>query len=132
MAKGHCETLSTTRHSWVSSGVVDADDYKEGAAESAGHGGIDYFVGYYFIKYLQGKYEPFFNVYRSARLSANGILAWYSVLSDSKEYPVPDFTKKEDREKVRGDYRMPFAKRYADLTLPCRMDKKDEFTGCDL
>jgi len=132
VAKGHCNELSTTRYSWVSSGIVDADDYKEGTAEAAGHGGIDYFVGYYFVKYLQGKHEPFFNVYRSARLSANGILAWYSVLSDGKEYPVPDFTKKEDREKVRGDYRMPFAKRYEDLTLPCRMDKKDEFTGCDL
>ena len=132
VAKGHCDELSTTRYSWVSSGIVEADDYKEGTAEAAGHGGIDYFVGYYFVKYLQGKYEPFFNVYRSARLSANGILAWYSVLSDSKEYPVPDFTKKEDRDKVRGDYRMPFAKRYQDLTLPCRMDKKDEFTGCDL
>ena len=132
VAKGHCDVLSTTRHSWVSSGVVDADDYKEGTAESAGHGGIDYFVGYYFVKYLQGKHEPFLDVYRSARLSANGILAWYSVLSDGKEYPVPDFRKKEDRDKVRGDYRMPFAKRYADLTLPCRMDKKEEFTGCDL
>ena len=132
VAKGHCNELSTTRYSWVSSGVVDADDYKEGTAESAGHGGIDYFVGYYFVKYLQGKHEPFLDVYRSARLSANGILAWYSVLSDGKEYPVPDFRKKEDRDKVRGDYRMPFAKRYADLTLPCRMDKKEEFTGCDL
>lgn len=132
VAKGHCDTLTTTRYSWVSSGIVEADDYKEGTAETAGHGGIDFFVGYYFIKYLQGKHEPFFNVYRSVRLSANGILAWYSVLSDGKEYPVPDFTKKEDRDKVRGDYRMPFAKKYDDLTLPCRMDKKHEFTGCDL
>ncbi len=132
VAKGHCNELSTTRYSWVSSDIVPADDYVEGTAEAAGHGGIDFFVGYYFIKYLQGKYEPFFNVYRSARLSANGILAWYSVLSDGKEYPVPDFTNKEDREKVRNDYRMPFAKRYEDITLPCRMDKKDEFTGCNL
>jgi len=132
VAKGHCDQLSTTRYSWVTSGVIDENDYKEGTAESGGHGGIDYFVAYYFIKYMKGEHTPFLDVYRATILSATGILAWYSVLSDSKEYPVPDFRKKEDREKVRGDYRMPFAKRYEDLTLPCRMDKKDEFTGCDL
>lgn len=135
IAQGHCDKLSTTRQSWVSADVISEEDYKDGVAEGtdkAGHGGVDYFVGYYFIKYLKGEYEPFLDVYRSTTLSANGILAWYSVLSDGKEYPVPDFRKKEDREKVRGDYRMPFASRYEDLTLPCRMDKKDEFTGCDL
>ena len=132
VAKGHLDALTTTRYDWVTSGVIDAADYKKGTAESAGHGGIDYFVAYYFIKYMKGEHEPFLNVYRSTILSATGILAWYSVLSDSKEYPVPDFRKKEDRDKVRGDYRMPFAKRYGEATLPCRMDKKDEFTGCDL
>ena len=129
VAKGHCDQLTTTRYSWVSSGIVDGNDYKEGTAETAGHGGIDYFIGYYFIKYLKGEYEPFLDVYRSVRLSANGILAWYSALSDSKEYKIPDFRKKEDRDKVRGDYRMPFAKRYKDLTLPCRIDEKEKFEG---
>ena len=135
VAKGHCEELSTQRYTWTTSGVISEEEYQSGVAEKAdkaGHGGIDYFVGYYFIKFMKGEYTPFFDVYRSTRLSAAGILGWYSVLSDGREYPVPDFSKKEDRDKVRGDYRMPFAKRYADITLPCRVDRKEEFTGCDL
>ena len=135
IAKGHCETLSTTRYTWTTSGIIDEAEYKNGTAERAdraGHGGVDYFIAYYFIKYLKGEQEPFFDVYRSVSLSATAILGWYSALSDGREYPIPDFSKKEDRDKVRGDYRMPFAKRYEDITLPCRIDKKDEFTGCDL
>ena len=132
VAKGHCDELSKTRYDWVTSGVVDAADYKTGTAESAGHGGIDYFVAYYFIKYMKGEHEPFLNVYRSVALSAAGILGWYSALSDGRELPIPDFSKKDDRDKVRGDYRMPFAKKYGEATLPCRIDKKHEFTGCDL
>ena len=135
VAKGHCDTLSTVRYGWTTSGIIDEAEYKNGTAESAdraGHGGVDYFLAYYFVKYLKDEFTPFFDVYRSVALSAAGILGWYSALSDGREYPIPDFKKKEDRDKVRGDYRMPFAKRYEDITLPCRIDKKDEFTGCDL
>ena len=78
------------------------------------------------MKFVRGEITPFFDVYRSAALSATGILSWYSALS-GKEYDIPDFRKKEDRDKVRGDYRMPFAKRYEDLTLPCRLSEKDKF-----
>lgn len=135
VAKGHCDQLTTTRYDWITSGIISAEEYKNGTAEKAdraGHGGVDYFIAYYFLKYLKGEHTPFFDVYRSVSLSAAAILGWYSALSDGKEYPIPDFSKKEDRDKVRGDYRMPFARRYEDITLPCRIDKKDEFTGCDL
>ena len=81
------------------------------------------------IEYLKGEIEPFFDVYRSVALSATGIIGWYSALTDSKEYRIPDFRKKEDRDKVRGDYRMPFAKKYEDITLPRRLDEKDKFEG---
>ena len=125
------ETFSTTKYNWVSAGVIDGENYVKGTAENSGHGGIDYFVAYYFIQYMLGKHEPFLNIYRSVALSAAGIIGWYSALSDGQEYRIPDFSKKEDRDKVRGDYRMPFAKRYADLTLPCRLQDKDQFTGFD-
>ena len=131
VAQGDCDKMSTIRYDIYSSGVVSPDDkdYVKGAASGSGHGGVDYFVAYYFIQYLKGKIEPFFDVYRSVALSATGIIGWYSALTDSKEYKIPDFRKKEDRDKVRGDYRMPFAKRYEDLTLPCRLDEKDKFEG---
>lgn len=117
------------REFWETSGVVDKEDYKPGSAEKTGHGGVDYFVGYYFVKYLKGEHEPFLDIYRSVALSAAGILAWYSALTDGRDYDVPDFKKKEDRDAVRGDYRSPFAKRLCDITLPCRLADKDKFEG---
>ena len=115
------------RQWWDTSGVVPKEDNKPGRAEAVGHGGIDYFIGYYFIKYLKGEHEPFLDVYRSVALSAAGILAWYSVLSDGLSYDIPDFRIKEERDKIRGDYRTPFAKNLKDITLPCRMADKDKF-----
>ena len=126
---GYGDDYKVVRYDWVTSGVIPEEDYKKGEAEKAGHGGIDYFVGYWFIQYLLGKHKPFFDVYRSVALAATGILGWYSALMGGVELSVPDFSKKEDRDKVRGDYRMPFAKKYSDLTLPCRMEDKDKFTG---
>lgn len=116
-------------HGFVSSGVVEQKDYKPRDINIEGHGGIDYWVYYNFVKYLLGEKEPFLDVYRSAALSATGILAWYSALSDSKIYDVPDFHKKEERDAIRNDYRSPYAKKYSDLTLPCEITKKDEFKG---
>lgn len=123
------DQVVTTRYGWVDSGVVSKEEYDAEEVYEAGHGGIDYFTSFYFMKYMRGEMEPFFDVYRSVALSANGILAWYSALSDGKEYEIPDFTKKEDRDRVRNDFRMPFAKRYEDLTLPCNLDEKDKFEG---
>ena len=74
-----------------------------------GHGGIDFWLVYNFIKYLNGEHEPFFNVYRATALSAAGILGWRSVLDQSKEYDIPDFTKEEDKKKYENDFLSPFA-----------------------
>ncbi len=73
-----------------------------------GHGGIDFWMLLNFIKYINGTYEPFFNVYRATALSAAGILGWRSVLEGSKEFEIPDFTKEEDRKKYENDFLSPF------------------------
>ncbi len=112
-------------YKWQTAGVAP-EGYVDGSAERFGHGGIDYFMCYYFKEFLEGKLEPFFDVYRSVALSAVGILSWYSALS-GKEYAIPDFKNKADRDKVRHDYRKPIAKSYKDLTLPCRLEDKDKF-----
>ena len=75
-----------------------------------GHGGIDLWMIRNFIHYIQGKYEPFFNVYRATALSAAAILSWRSVLNGGLEYDVPDFTKEEDKQKYENDFLTPFAK----------------------
>lgn len=115
--------MKTTTCTWDGSGTLskeDAQKYDDKIAQ-AGHGGIDFILLMHFIKYLRGEEEAFFDVYRSVALSAAGILAWYSVLSGSVEMNIPDFRKKEDRDKVRGDYRSPFAAKYSDITLPCKV-----------
>ena len=93
--------------------------------DGVGHGGIDAILMLDFIKYLEGEKEVFFDVYRSAALAAAGILTWYSILDDSKQYDIPDFKDKKAREVFRGDYRKPFAKSYKDLTLQCRINPDD-------
>jgi len=74
-----------------------------------GHGGIDFWMLLNFIKYVNGTYEPFFNVYRATALSAAAILGWRSVLNGSQEFAIPDFTNEEDRAKYENDFLSPFA-----------------------
>ena len=113
----------------VSAGLIGPDDELDPVAVAAsGHGGIDFFTTYNFLAFLRGKKKIFFDVYRAAALSAVAILGWYSALSDSREMIIPDFTRKSDRDAVRGDYRKPIARRLEDLTIPCRLDEKDRFT----
>lgn len=130
----HFEPLRSMGHSVQQTGISYPDwEWGEGVSDeqkadyrkklvSIGHGGIDFFVVLNFLRYLRGEIEPYFDVYRSVMVSAVGILSWYSVLNDSKQYDVPDFRTKEAREEHRGDYRMPFGKTYDELTLPCRVD----------
>ncbi len=73
-----------------------------------GHGGIDFWLLLNFIKYINGEYEPFFDVYRSTALSATAILGWRSILNNCLEYEIPDFTKEEDRKKYENDFFSPF------------------------
>ncbi|MBR4059046.1 MAG: Gfo/Idh/MocA family oxidoreductase [Lachnospiraceae bacterium] len=90
------------------------------------HGGIDLYNKVHFINYLNGEEESEFDIYKAVTLSAVGILGWYSVLT-GKEFRIPDFRNPEDRDKIRWDTRMPFAKKYEELTLPCKLEERDKF-----
>ena len=103
--------------------------YRE-KADANHHGGINFYTSYHFVKYLLGEEESEFDVYKAATLSAVGILAWYSALTD-KSFRVPDFKNPADRELIRHDSRCPFAKRYQDITLPCKLSEKDKFNLYD-
>lgn len=107
--------------SWVDSGALTAEEeakYMTPEVMAATHDGIDVVLLLNFLKYLDGDAYPFYDVYRAVALSACGILSWYSALSDSKPMDIPDFRDKAQRDAVRNDYRMPFAKRLQDQTLP--------------
>ena len=87
-------------------------------AESSGHGGIDFFVVYHFLRYLRGEEDAYFDVYRATALSAAGILSWCSTIENSVQLDIPDFKDKIAREKVRGDYRTPIGMNSSERSLP--------------
>lgn len=87
---------------------------------NSGHGNSDQVLCKVFIDYINDKIHPFFDVYKSVALSATAILAWYSVLNDGKEFTIPDFTDKQEREKYKNDRRTPFPDKDGNgITLPC-------------
>ncbi len=117
--------INRSNPSWEEIGITTAEELEDFSELFArgGHGGCDGVMFVEMLKYLKGEIEPFFDVYRSVALSAAGILGWYSVLDSSKEYEIPNFKIKSERDKVRGDYRKPFGNTMKDLTLPCTIEK---------
>ncbi len=103
---------------------ADLDELGELAkkAKEAGHGGGDFWVVYYMIKYFADDVPPFFDVYRSAAMSATAILGWRSCLNHGENFRIPDFRSKEDRDAVRGDDLTPFPDENGNgITLPCAL-----------
>ncbi|MCQ2401310.1 MAG: Gfo/Idh/MocA family oxidoreductase [Lachnospiraceae bacterium] len=83
-----------------------------------GHwGGDQWMIRTFVDDVLEGR-TPYMNVYRAAALSAVGIIGWYSILDGSTWMDIPDFTKKEDRDKVRDDDRNPFPDKDLNTSLP--------------
>lgn len=89
------------------------------------HKGKDYRMMEQIYYFLIGKYEPFFDVYRSVILSAAGILAFYSALDEGRAYVIPDFRDKKAREVCRGDYRTPFPDKDGKVSMPCTIHHLD-------
>ena len=128
-----CEFNNPTTHelTWSGSGAVTPEEEvlfggNSEYFEQRTHGGIDLILLIRFLRYLRDEEQPFFDVYRSVALSATGIMAWYSMLLDNRQLDIPDFKNPADRDKVRNDFRNPFAKNYDDLTLPCVVGEKFE------
>ena len=72
-------------------------------ALETGHGGGDYFVTYHFAEAIRKNEQPYLDVYRGVAMSAVGIMAYRSALNDSNTMDIPDFCRKEDREKYAND-----------------------------
>ncbi len=122
------ETVDIT---WSSSGALTEEEairFGSGDEEfvKRTHGVADLILLMHFLRYLNDEEKPFFDVYNAVALSATRIMSWYSMLLDGKQLDIPDFRKKEDREKYRNDFRSPFGKRLADITLPSSVGGKFE------
>jgi predicted dehydrogenase len=72
-------------------------------AVEAGHGGGDYFTSYHFAEAIRKNEQPYLDVYRGVAMSIVGILAYRSALQDASTVEVPDFRKKEERQKYADD-----------------------------
>jgi hypothetical protein len=107
-----CEQYKTYTADW-------SDSVNTSLAEKAGHGGGDFWTTYNFIQCLLGRQKPFFDVYRSAAMSATAILGWYSVLDNSRQLDIPDFRDENQRRSYENDDRTPFPKEGKPATLPC-------------
>lgn len=79
---------------------------------TAGHGGGDFWVSYYFAEAIRKNEQPYLNVYRGCAMSAIGICGWLSANDGGKEYEIPDFSDKVAREKFRSFDKSPFPATY--------------------
>lgn len=98
---------------------IDPTDVSEAVVKDAGHWGGDYWVMNHFKKVLQGKEEPYFDVYRGTAMSAVAILGWRSVLEGGKTFEIPDFKTEEARKLYENDTVSPFPKADGSVDIPC-------------
>ncbi|MBP9989354.1 MAG: Gfo/Idh/MocA family oxidoreductase [Ruminococcus sp.] len=108
---------------------VKPDDIGERAvkAQNAGHGGGDYIVVQNMIDYFLYETDTFFDVYCGAAMSATAILGWRSCLEHGKNYKIPDFHNKAERDAVRNDDLTPFPdENGTGITLPCALPIQGE------
>ena len=72
-------------------------------AEKAGHGGGDFWELYYFAReILMGEKAPW-NIYAASDVTLAGIQALRSAVAEGQPMEVPDFRKKEVRDRYRND-----------------------------
>lgn len=86
---------------------------------AGGHLGGDYFATLDFIDCILNNKKPFYDVYKATAMSACAILAWRSSLEHGKEYIIPDFSDKNQRDTVRNDNLSPFPDKNGKVNLPC-------------
>ena len=96
------------------------NDKDEELIKIAGHGGGDFCIIREFLRCITEDKEPLFDVYFATRMASVAILGHRSQLELGMPYDIPDFSKKEDRDKYRDDNLTPFY--YSDgrePSMPC-------------
>jgi predicted dehydrogenase len=88
-------------------------------AESAGHGGGDFWVDYKFAEAIRTGVEPFLNVYRGVAMSNVGIMAWRSALNGGAPVEIPDLRDEKIRKQYENDDACPFYEVKNKTPIPC-------------
>ena len=78
---------------------------KDVGFKAGGHGGSDFYTTHFFIEKILGRPDGDWavDVYTACDMGLCGIMAWRSVLDGNTPKEVPDFRKKEQRDKYRND-----------------------------
>ena len=86
-----------------------------------GHGGSDFYPTHFFIQKILGKPdgEWAIDVYQAVDMGICGIFAFRSILSGNLPMRIPDFRKKEERDKYRNDHDCTNPAVAGDDLLPC-------------
>ena len=92
-------------------------------AGQTGHGGGDFWVMYYFARQLLFGTAAPFGIHEAADVTIPGILAYRSSRKGGTPYDVPDFRKKKDRDKHRGDDEGQLPRRPRMTCFPRNADK---------
>lgn len=71
----------------------------------AGHNGSDFFTMKNFVNAIRGEDADIIDVYEALDMAFVGLFGYFSVLEGGKSMEIPDFRKKEVREKYRNDNR---------------------------
>ena len=76
-------------------------------ADTMGHGGGDFWELYYFAReILTGEKAPW-DVYSASDVTIVGLMAARSSIAGGQPIAIPDFRKKEDRDRFRNDFDKP-------------------------
>ncbi len=84
------------------------------------HGGSDFYATHFFIQKILGKPDGEWavDVYKAVDMGMCGLLAHRSILNGSIPMKMPDFRKKEDRDKYRFDVACTDERVAGDAVLP--------------
>lgn len=85
------------------------------------HGGGDFYTMHYFLEKILEREggEHCIDVYQALDMALPGILGYRSILNGNVPYEVPDFRKKEVREKYRNDNACTNPKVAKEQLIPC-------------
>lgn len=72
-------------------------------AMTAGHGGGDFYMMYYFAEAIRKREQPYLDVYRGVAMSIVGVQAYRSALADGATVAVPDLRKESVRKQYEKD-----------------------------
>ncbi len=123
------ENYTIPKDGVMSSVYIPSFPFDAELAAKAGHSGGDYYVAKQFVESLEGKCQPYFDVYRATAMASVGILGWRSCLEDGHPYKIPDFHNEADCLLYKDDTTSPFPDESGVCGIQCSVN--DDYIPSD-